>query len=423
MGGSLNIKRHFSKVPIPKRNSSGKQQFHFICVHCQEEVSDHGERLYNHLFVKCKGCDVEVRKKYLNELPEEEVERYLDPAYRPGHAQNSSASSASDSLAEGTVSAMFAAQNDKQKEFEMDVCELFVSMGLAKNMLDNPRFREFMKKWTRRRVPTARQMGYRIQPSLFRQVTDHIRMQVQSAEAIVLATDAWSNLRNESVSNFVLYCPQPVFFSAVVNTEPIKNATYVASQIKAVIDDAGIQSKLVGVISDNAAVMKAAFNQLAPQLPGVVFVGCFAHALNLFFTDVFQKVTARPFLPQNASQSIDETDAVQDCDLAEDGGENADVEEGSDDDNVTTGTGRAIRWTSLRAGEYSLPELAFIAAKVTHFFKVHQYPRQALVKKMKEKKLTRFPQMPGKTRWGSLVRCIKLVWENQAAIREVVRYD
>ncbi len=43
------------------------------------------------------------------------------------------------------------------------------------------------------------------------------------------------------------------------------------------------------VVTDNAAVMKKAWRIARIECGGVYFLGCFCHALNLFFNDIFAK--------------------------------------------------------------------------------------------------------------------------------------
>lgn len=56
------------------------------------------------------------------------------------------------------------------------------------------------------------------------------------------------------------------------------------AQLKEKVAEHRLEKKLVALVTDNAANMKAAWHILELDFPGVIFLGCLAHCLNLFLT-------------------------------------------------------------------------------------------------------------------------------------------
>ena len=73
---------------------------------------------------------------------------------------------------------------------------------------------------------------------------------------------------------------KPIFYKSIPTKEEHHSAENIAQGIKLTIEQAGID-KFAAVITDNAPNMKAAWRILKTEYPNKVFLGCWAHGINL----------------------------------------------------------------------------------------------------------------------------------------------
>ncbi|XP_034231399.1 LOW QUALITY PROTEIN: uncharacterized protein LOC117639638 [Thrips palmi] len=115
---------------------------------------------------------------------------------------------------------------------------------------------------------------------------------IKAAPCIAIISDGWTNNRNESLINFLLTTPLPVFFKSITPGKDKETASYIGKEIINVIDEVvsdGTDVKLIFiVITDNAANMRAAWDIVREKYPHIVCIGCPAHMLNLLLGDIMK---------------------------------------------------------------------------------------------------------------------------------------
>lgn len=117
-----------------------------------------------------------------------------------------------------------------------------------------------------------------------------------AAQSVGLMVDGWSNIRNDSILNFVVTTPKPFLFKILVTGTESHSAAYMAKTLGDVIREIGPQ-KVFGIVTDNAANMKAAWTRIQDDFEGRIFTyGCFAHSLNLIFTDLKNLHSLKSFI-------------------------------------------------------------------------------------------------------------------------------
>jgi len=93
--------------------------------------------------------------------------------------------------------------------------------------------------------------------------------------------DGWTNLRNESIVNFVVTTPNPIFFKLIATGTDRHIGEKMAEEIISVIEEIG-QTKVFGIVTDNAKNMKRAWHLVTEKYPHITaYYGCVAHGLNL----------------------------------------------------------------------------------------------------------------------------------------------
>lgn len=93
--------------------------------------------------------------------------------------------------------------------------------------------------------------------------------------------------RNESIVNFILTTPDPVFFKSIPTATERHTGEYMANIISTVIEEIG-PDKFLSCVTDNASNMKRAWLLLAEKYPHMSFYGCLAHSLNLLIEDILK---------------------------------------------------------------------------------------------------------------------------------------
>ena len=101
-----------------------------------------------------------------------------------------------------------------------------------------------------------------------------------------LTSDGWSNIKNESIVNYMLVSGEvTLFLEPTQSGEQSHTSEYLAADIARVISST--QGKISGVIMDNTAANKKTWKILKEGHPRMFFQGCVAHGLHLLVKDVF----------------------------------------------------------------------------------------------------------------------------------------
>ena len=89
---------------------------------------------------------------------------------------------------------------------------------------------------------------------------------VRRAKYASIATDAWTDVNDQSVVNYIVMTPRPIFFKAIYTKDNSHTADYLARTTAAVIEEIGAE-KVVAVLTDNAAPNRAAWKMLQQEFP------------------------------------------------------------------------------------------------------------------------------------------------------------
>jgi hypothetical protein len=102
-----------------------------------------------------------------------------------------------------------------------------------------------------------------------------------------MVSDGWSNINQESVQNFIICTPKPLFFDAIYSGEESHTAVWTSNQIIQQMELIGID-KFSAVITDTASVMKAAWRIIEEKHPSIICLGCNSHVTNLLIGDILK---------------------------------------------------------------------------------------------------------------------------------------
>lgn len=172
---------------------------------------------------------------------------------------------------------------------------IFIS-GSPLSMVEHPLWIDFFKKIRPSfELPSRYRLSSTYLDAQYTEMQGNVNKQLEEARNLHLQVDGWSNLKNESIINFIISKPEPIFVEFVMTKCNSHDAEYLAKIITNVIEKYG-QEKFLVVIGDNAANMKAALNVVKDKFPHLVPLGCLAHLLNLLCSDILSCNTMKTFI-------------------------------------------------------------------------------------------------------------------------------
>jgi hypothetical protein len=178
----------------------------------------------------------------------------------------------------------------QQIELEGAVADFFYRTAIPFNAAQ---CNEYKKMWKIARPtfkpPSSRKIGGSLLDYKYEELTEKMRKKIDEADIIVIASDGWSNLRNDHLVNYIVISPgvnKPIFYDAVDTKSIRQTSVAVADELLRVIDEVGGPRKVTAVVTDNAPVMKAAWDIIKRKYPTIFGNGCVAHILNLLVQDI-----------------------------------------------------------------------------------------------------------------------------------------
>lgn len=108
---------------------------------------------------------------------------------------------------------------------------------------------------------------------------------VQNTKNLNLQCDGWSNIRNESIMNFIISLPEPVLVEFLPTGSNRHTGEYIAEEIFKILEKFGPE-KLFVIVGDNAKNMTAAFKIVSTRYKHIISIGCIAHLIHLMCKDI-----------------------------------------------------------------------------------------------------------------------------------------
>ena len=108
----------------------------------------------------------------------------------------------------------------------------------------------------------------------YQQVNEEVNKVLSTdGQFVCLTSDAWSNVANNPVVNYMAVSPtKSLFLEAVHTEEQSHDADWLSTDLSRVIDSLG--DNVVGAVTDNTAANKKAWSELEKKYPTHFFHGC-----------------------------------------------------------------------------------------------------------------------------------------------------
>ena len=277
----------------PDAHTSSKPN-HAVCKHCKESVRHHHKVLSVKTHLKrCK----KFKKLMLDTAVVDRPGWWNDPASKSkkSNASKSSTSNSSKSSPGTQPSARSFAvpmfTTSQQKKFNRDIAMFFYNTGTSFQRIEDP-FLASAVQLARPgvKLPTRKELADDSPGGLLQQFYEEVKHKVDKLlsnpnQFIGITTDAWSNISNESVINYMAVCPtKSLFIESVYTGEQGHDAQWLSQDLSRVIDHLG--DNVAGAVTDNTSANKKMWSILEREYPTHFFHGCVAHGLNLLVKDI-----------------------------------------------------------------------------------------------------------------------------------------
>ena len=200
------IRKHFEKVTeVDEYHRKTPRQ---KCNYCGNDTVDLIDRLKDHL-AKCKKL--------------------------PNNIKNSVSLITSKNWTNISESTSSEEQSLDKIDADKKLARFFYSTGIPFTVVENPYWLEFIKTIQPAYIsPNRRNLANNLLDAEYQVEQQDLNTTLAN---ITLASDGWSNIRRESVLNFVLCLPKPVFYDAKYTGAESHTAEFIYQEFKSIIED------------------------------------------------------------------------------------------------------------------------------------------------------------------------------------------
>ena len=170
------------------------------------------------------------------------------------------------------------------------LAEAIYSSGVAFNFVENPAFRKFLQHLRPAYKPPTR---WKLANSMLDDAYDRTKKDMdvllnKAGRQITLVSDGWTNVRTESVINYVAVTRKnAIFLKSEVPGSKRPTGDMIVDGLKKAVEEVG-RDKVVAVVTDNVANMKSSWAEVGKAFPEVLTAGCASHTVKLAVDDVFE---------------------------------------------------------------------------------------------------------------------------------------
>ncbi|UZO29112.1 uncharacterized protein OCT59_022602 [Rhizophagus irregularis] len=114
---------------------------------------------------------------------------------------------------------------DRMSEEEQDTLEILLAQalfaaGVPFSFLENNYVIQFFQQLRPAfKLPNRRKLADELLDDVFDEVKAECNEQILQAKSLTMVSDGWSNINQESVQNFVICTPKPLFFDAIYSAK------------------------------------------------------------------------------------------------------------------------------------------------------------------------------------------------------------
>ncbi|CAB5381088.1 unnamed protein product [Rhizophagus irregularis] len=187
--------------------------------------------------------------------------------------------------------------SNEKEEIDTAIARAFYVSGISLATIENPFIIQALHKINPEYYPPSQKsLSTTLLEKEYKQVSADMKKQIKNSNYICLTSDDWTNIHQQLIINFMITTLQPIFWKALESKENSHTGKYIAEQFDIIIKEIGI-SKIAAVITDNVSNMKKAHSILQKDYPNIIFLGCFAHNINLLIKSVIELTLIKEITP------------------------------------------------------------------------------------------------------------------------------
>lgn len=249
------------------------------CKSCLKDVVWGRRALGQHKRSACTNVSTEEKKKFAKRTRQEVFDESSNDS---SLFQNDSTSR---SFTENKLS------DEKVKEIDTKIANFFFRSGISFRLVESQAFKDLITTLNPayQSIPKIDTLRGRLLDEQYEGSFKQLKEILEESSNLTLVSDGWTNVRGDHIVNFCIKSPnQKPFFYKSINTSGVRqDAQAVAQEIIAVIEELDAK-KFCCVVTDNAAVMKAAWKLIEERFPHISANGCAAHGMNLLIKNILE---------------------------------------------------------------------------------------------------------------------------------------
>ena len=183
--------------------------------------------------------------------------------------------------------------NAKQiADAKQQLCRMFYSENIPFHLIESPFFRDFISTLRPafiNHLPSRYEISNPLLNTSYEEMKKKVSSFMKNVEKICLVTDGWSNIRGDSIINFVFTTPRPIFHKSINATRDSHTGKFIGEELCKVISEIG-PDRFAAIVTDNAANMKSAWKFVQGEYSHIFCVGCIAHGVHLLSKDIITKI-------------------------------------------------------------------------------------------------------------------------------------
>lgn len=148
--------------------------------------------------------------------------------------------------------------------------------------------------------PTRRRLASTLLDDAHERVEHQMeKVLTESAGQVTIIIDSWTNIRRESLTNYIAATRNhTIFIKSEVTGSERHTGDAIARGICDTIEQVGGDAVVVAVATDNASNMRSFHNMIINRYPSILTVGCASHVVNLTVNEILKLDTLSATLRQ-----------------------------------------------------------------------------------------------------------------------------
>lgn len=246
------------------------------CKACKKVVAWSRDKLGAHKRVSCAGSTA--------------VDKDLFRIRKHPKSPRTEASSSHSMDTDETKREPYELTEEIKDEIDAALAKLFFRTGIPFKVADSEAFRSFVKLLNpsyAEVMPKSPAVSGKLLDKEYGSSFGKLTTVLEGCNDLTLISDGWTNVRGDHIVNFLVKAPghSAIFFKSFNTSGITQNTDAIVAAISGIIEELGA-GKFTAVVTDNAPVMRAAWELLEEQYPNISCFGCAAHALNLLIKDL-----------------------------------------------------------------------------------------------------------------------------------------